>query len=168
MQEILFESDGVPLNEIEEKIKKLRVQRQRWLGGFHPDSKIRNLAFNVSGVKIGRTTFVTMGLVVLDDYQGVVSIGERGSIGAYVTLMAATSPNDSVLGQHPELQSAIKTAPITIGNDCWIGTGAIIMPGITIGDKAVIGAGAVVTRNVVPYEIVHGVPARHARALSSQ
>lgn len=48
-----------------------------------------------------------------------------------------------------------------IGNDVWIGCGAIIMPGVTIADGAVIAAGAVVTHNVAAYEIVGGVPARH-------
>jgi len=50
-----------------------------------------------------------------------------------------------------------------IGNDVWIGHGALIMPGVKIGTGAVIGAGAVVTRNVAPYEIVAGVPARMLR-----
>ena len=49
---------------------------------------------------------------------------------------------------------------VTIGNDVWIGAGAIVNNGITIGDGAVIGAGAIVTKNVEPYEIVVGVPAK--------
>lgn len=54
----------------------------------------------------------------------------------------------------------IETGKITIGNDVWIGANAIIMDDITIGNGAVIAAGAVVTKNVAPYEIVGGVPAR--------
>lgn len=49
---------------------------------------------------------------------------------------------------------------IIIGNDVWIGYGAQIMAGVTIGDGAIIGAGAVVTRDIEPYTIVGGVPAR--------
>jgi len=52
---------------------------------------------------------------------------------------------------------------VRIGNDVWIGHGAVIMPGITIGDGAVIGANAVVRRDVAPYQIVAGVPARPIR-----
>jgi phosphonate metabolism protein (transferase hexapeptide repeat family) len=47
-----------------------------------------------------------------------------------------------------------------IGNDVWIGHGAIVLPGVTVGDGAVVAAGAVVTRSVEPYTIVAGVPAR--------
>lgn len=52
---------------------------------------------------------------------------------------------------------------ITIGNDVWIGYGAIVMSGVTIGDGAVVGAGAVVTKDVPPFAIVGGVPAKILR-----
>ena len=52
---------------------------------------------------------------------------------------------------------------VTIGHDVWIGHGATILPGVTVGNGAVIGAGAVVSRDVAPYTIVGGVPARLIR-----
>ncbi len=58
--------------------------------------------------------------------------------------------------------------PISIGNDVWIGTRAIIMDGVTIGDGAVIAAGALVTKNVAPYAIVAGVPAKLLRKRYTQ
>ncbi len=52
---------------------------------------------------------------------------------------------------------------VVVGNDVWIGHAAILLPGVTVGDGAVIGAGAVVSRDVAPYTIVGGVPARAIR-----
>jgi len=50
-----------------------------------------------------------------------------------------------------------------IGHDTWIGHGAVVMPGVTVGDGAVVGAGAVVTKDVAPYTVVAGVPAKFLR-----
>jgi len=57
----------------------------------------------------------------------------------------------------------VSKGPIIVGNDVWIGTRAIILSDVKIGDGAIIGAGAVVTKDVQPYEIVGGVPARHLK-----
>jgi len=53
-----------------------------------------------------------------------------------------------------------RSSLVTVGNDVWIGHNACVMPGVTVGNGAVIGAGAVVTKDVEPYSIVAGVPAR--------
>lgn len=166
MEILFFQSDGMPDAEVIGILETLKIQRQRWIGSFHPESRIRRLAIETSGMKIGAGTHLAMGLVVIDDYTNNVSIGERCSIGAYVTLMSATSPDNSVLMKHPGLQNAIKTAPISIGNDCWIGSGCIVMPGVKIGDRAVVGAGAVVTKDVLAGEVVTGIPARVVRVLA--
>lgn len=65
-----------------------------------------------------------------------------------------------VRGEHPDMDRAVE---VTIGNDVWIGQGAHILPGVIIGDGAVIGARAVVARDVEPYAIVAGNPARLLR-----
>ena len=165
MEILFFQSDGMPDAEVIGILETLKIQRQRWIGSFHPESRISCLALQTSGMKIGADTHIALGLVVIDDYTNNVSIGERCSIGTYVTLMSATGPDNSVLKDHPELQRAIKTKPIVIGNDCWIGSGCIIMPDLKIGDRAVIGAGAVVTKDVPNGDVVQGVPARFVREL---
>ena len=53
--------------------------------------------------------------------------------------------------------------PIHVGHHCWIGTGATVLQGINIGDGAVVAAGAVVTKDVPPYEVWGGVPAKCIR-----
>ncbi len=56
-----------------------------------------------------------------------------------------------------------QTAPVTIGDNVWIGGGAILMPGITIGDNVVIGAGSVVTRDIPSDSVACGTPCRVIR-----
>ena len=56
-----------------------------------------------------------------------------------------------------------RASPVTIGHDVWIGHGVVVLPGRTIGTGAVVGAGAIVTRDVAPYTIVVGNPARPVR-----
>lgn len=61
-----------------------------------------------------------------------------------------------------------RAARVTIGNDVWIGHGVTVLAGVTIGDGAVIAAGAVVAKDVAPYEIVGGVPARFIKRRMSE
>lgn len=165
MELLFFSSDGMSDAEILGILDTLGIQRKRWIGSFHPESRIRRLALEASGMKIGAGTHIALGLVVIDAYTNNVSIGERCSIGAYVTLMSATGPDNSVLKDHPEIQAAIKTEPIVIGDDCWIGSVAIIMPGLSLGNKSVIGAGAVITKDVPERAVVTGIPGRVMRTL---
>jgi acetyltransferase-like isoleucine patch superfamily enzyme len=98
-----------------------------------------------------------------------VRIGRYCSINETVTLMPGSEhPLDAVtsfffywgMGQG-EPEQTLSRGPITIGNDVWMGRDALIMSGVTVGHGAAVAARAVVTKDVAPYEIVGGVPARH-------
>ncbi|MEO5322400.1 DapH/DapD/GlmU-related protein [Mesorhizobium sp. CC13] len=67
------------------------------------------------------------------------------------------------LGVDGDFRERRRAKPVTVGNDVWIGHGAVIMPGVSIGNGAVIGANAVVTRDVGPFEVFAGVPARRLK-----
>lgn len=67
------------------------------------------------------------------------------------------------LGVDGDFRERRRAKPVTVGNDVWIGHGAVIMPGVTIGNGAVIGANSVVTRDVGPFEVFAGVPARRLK-----
>ena len=59
-------------------------------------------------------------------------------------------------------------APIIIGNNVWIGAGAIIMPGVTIGDNTVIGAGSIVTKDIESNSVAYGNPCKVQRKIGSK
>ncbi len=106
------------------------------------------------------------------------SIGKFCSIAANVRINALEHPMERVTthkityrpneyfrfhGVDADYRSHRQAARVTIGNDVWIGHGAVIMPGVSICDGAVVGANAVVTRDVPAYAVVAGAPARVLR-----
>jgi maltose O-acetyltransferase len=105
-------------------------------------------------IRAGRNLFVNYDCVFLD--CAPIDIGDGVQIGPAVQLYTATHPLDPA-----ERRSGLEGArPIRIGDNVWIGGGAIVLPGVTIGDDAVIGAGSVVTRNVPAGAVAVGNPAR--------
>ena len=70
---------------------------------------------------------------------------------------------------HPGKKGNWETiAPVTIGDDVWIGSGCIILPGVTIGDNTVIGAGSVVTKDIPANVLACGVPCRVIREITDE
>jgi acetyltransferase-like isoleucine patch superfamily enzyme len=90
--------------------------------------------------------------------QGGVTIGDDCLLGPNVVVISEN--HDSSSTHIPIRQQGSIRAPIEIGNDCWIGAGAVILAGVTLGKGVIVGAGAVVTRDVPPLAVVAGVPAR--------
>ena len=91
--------------------------------------------------------------------QGTITIGDDVVMGPDVVMMA-TSHEFSRTDIPINRQGAKPEEPITIGNDCWIGTRVIILPGVTIGDHCILAAGAVVTHDIPAGSIAGGVPAK--------
>lgn len=144
----------------------------------------------VEDCEFGRYTEVSEGCrlseTVLGDYSYLmqdcqtwcVTIGKFANIAASVRINATHHPMTRATlhhftyragdyfedaGHEPDFFAARRAKRVVIGHDTWIGHGAVILPGVTIGDGAVVGSGAVVTRDVAPYAIVGGVPARLIR-----
>jgi len=111
-------------------------------------------------IRIGAGTFVNYGLVALD--VASVTIGNDVQIGPDVQLLTATHPVQAELRR----QKWEYARPICIGNNVWIGGGAIVCPGVTIGDDTVVGAGAVVVRNLPSNVVAVGNPAHVIRHVS--
>jgi maltose O-acetyltransferase len=132
-----------------------------WLGGVGPDTRLRPPVFVDYGVHltIGARCFANFGLVALDCAR--ITIGDDVQIGPNVQLLTPTHPTDPV-----ERRSGIEGAgPITIGDNVWLGGGAIVLAGVTIGDDTVVGAGSVVTKDLPAGVVAVGNPARVLRHL---
>lgn len=94
-----------------------------------------------------------------------IRIGKRCLFGPSIKMFDCDgSPADP---EGPRTPDNMHMAPITIEDGCWIGTGAIIMPGVTVGHHATVSAGAVVTSDVPPHSLVAGNPARVATVFES-
>ena len=128
-----------------------------------PLSKLRVALFRMSGYSVGKDVFIGEDLIISDNlYDKNVFIGNRASIAPRVTLVTSSGPNLSRIEPYVNMVNGGK---IRIEHDAWIGAGAIILPNVTIGEGAVVGAGAVVIKDVPPYTVVAGVPAKEIKKL---
>lgn len=112
-------------------------------------------------ISIGDGTFLNYGTVLLD--VAPITIGADVQIGPNVQLLTPTHPTE------PEPRRAKWEAarPITIGDNVWLGAGAIVLAGVTIGANTVVGAGSVVTRDLPANVVALGNPAHTTRHLNT-
>ncbi|BFT70617.1 sugar O-acetyltransferase [Paenibacillus sp. P36] len=111
-------------------------------------------------VHFGKNIYANFNLTLVDDTH--IYVGDYTMFGPNVTVATAGHP---IL---PELrQKAYQfNAPVTIGKNCWIGAGAILLPGVKIGDNTVIGAGSIVTKDLPSNVIAVGNPCKVLREVS--
>lgn len=110
---------------------------------------------NPKNVTIGRDCGINHGVFILGSHS--VEIGDRVVLSARVMLIdAGLCVGEFAVSDFPSHVGG----PVRIEDGAWIGAGAIVLSGVTVGKCAVVGAGSVVTKNVPPYTIVAGNPAR--------
>lgn len=128
--------------------------------GHVPGSNFRIKILRLLGAKIPDDVYIARDLIVAtlatDDKLDQLIIEDKVAISPRVTLILGANPSPSPLSgiYLPECK------PIHIKKGAWIGAGAIILQGITIGECSVVAAGAVVTKDVPPYSVAAGVPAK--------
>ena len=110
----------------------------------------------------GKNVYANFGLTLVDDTH--IYVGDYTMFGPHVTVATAAHP---IL---PELREKNYqyNLPVHIGRACWIGAGAVILPGVTIGDGSVIGAGSVVTKDIPAGVVAVGNPCRVLREISDR
>lgn len=166
INEILFDYNQLSPEEIERRCQEIPNKLLRWLGANHPDNRIRKIFFRLTNIRIGEGTVINNNFVVSDDYEPLLEIGNRVAISPNVTVICASNPNNSNLSVVPYVAETLTTSKkVVIEDDVWIGTQAVLLPGVTIGKMSVVGAGSVVARDVPPFSVVAGVPAKIIRRL---
>lgn len=153
-------------------IKKIAYKKVSFLSVWDAESsftkKTHILAFSkLKNVQVGEYSRVGFGCAVANTVIGkftAIGKGTRIGLGRHPTQFLSTNSIFYRKGQfNDEWANPIdfkEWLPINIGNDVWIGVDSIVMDGVTIGDGAIVAAGSVVTKDVPPYAIVGGIPAK--------
>lgn len=139
------------------------------------------LVFHPENIYLGRNVYIGHQTILKGYYKNQMFIGDESWIGQQCFLHSGgglnigcrvgIGPGVKIITSHhieagtdiPILFSPIEFAKVTIEDDVDIGTGSIIMPGVHIGKGALIGAGAVVTKDISPYTVAVGIPAKMKR-----
>ena len=122
---------------------------------FHSNWGGRNIHF-------GNNIYGNFNLTLVDDTH--IYVGDNTMFGPNVTVATAGHPINAELRE----QGYQYNAPVRIGKNCWIGAGALILPGVTIGDNVVIGAGSVVTKDIPSNVVAVGNPCRVLRSVGEK
>jgi acetyltransferase-like isoleucine patch superfamily enzyme len=113
---------------------------------------------------IGENSYVGMN-TILNGFAAELRIGKNVSIAQNVTIMVDSGPNASTALQRI---FPIEKGPVEVGNDCWIGANAVIMPNVTLGEFCVVAANSYVNKSFPSFSIIGGSPARLIRSFSKK
>ncbi|MCD8068685.1 MAG: sugar O-acetyltransferase [Lachnospiraceae bacterium] len=153
---------GMELNNQYHTPEEIREIMSRLTGRYVDDSFRLFPPFYTDfgkNIHIGKDVFINSGCHFQD--QGGIEIGDGALIGHNVVL--ATINHDLL----PANNRRNHYAPIKIGAHVWIGSNSTILPGVTIGDWAVVAAGAVAAKDVPPFTVVGGVPAKIIKTIEN-
>ena len=155
-KKLLFEFNNADPEDLERRVQILR-RLLNAKGKVHIESPFYcDYGYNIT---LGDNFYANHGCIILDVNK--VIIGDNVMFAPYVQIYSATHPTD------PQVRvSGLELGkPITIGDNVWIGGGAIICPGVTIGDNTTIGAGSVVVKDIPANVVAAGNPCKIIRKL---
>lgn len=145
-----------------------KLARRRLLR-FGDGSELRPYCYLVEtkSISIGKKVVIRPNSMLMASPLAPITIGDDVLIGAGVHMIAANHRFDDTEKKISEQGHEFSKGGITIESDVWIGANAMVLAGVSVGTHSVIGAASVVTRDVPPYSIVAGVPAKIIRKLAS-
>lgn len=152
------------LGTIKYYFRYLRNWILQTLAKVSPHPGITLILHRMRGVKIGEHVFIGPNVNIDDLYPELITIEDYVSVGMNSMIFAHSNPTCSI-----ELKKNYyprKVAPTIIKRGAWVPPGCIILAGVTIGENSVIGAGSVVIKDVEPYTIVGGNPAKLIKTLN--
>jgi len=154
-----------------------------WVAAMLPNTEFVNIylrprLWRWAGISVGQGTYIAMGITVTPGHFSIgedsristncrfdcisgITIGDHCQIAGLVVFETMNHPVEPVLNN----VRRARPAPIVVEDYVWIASASVILPGVTIGRGAVVGAGAVVTKNVPPFTVVGGVPAKPIRKI---
>lgn len=137
------------------------------VANYYTDARIRKLYWKRLGVSMGDNTYPNLGFQSTSNGEELVKIGNNVSIAPNVVMIPDSNANNgNIINQIPYVKDTLtKKDKIIVEDEVWIGANVTILPGVTIGTCSIIGAGSVVTKNVDPYSIYLGIPAKKIRDL---
>lgn len=155
-KKLLFEFNNANPEDLERRVQILR-QLLKVKGKVHIESPFYcDYGYNIT---LGDNFYANHGCIILDVNK--VIIGDNVMFAPYVQIYSATHPTDPKV----RVSGLDLGKPITIGDNVWIGGGAIICPGVTIGDNTTIGAGSVVVKDIPANVVAAGNPCKIIRKL---
>ncbi|PNS14933.1 hypothetical protein CAC42_2162 [Sphaceloma murrayae] len=146
-----------PVSTFDELIPYRSSQLGSILGSVADDESFIEPPFLIDygcNISLGKRFYANFNFTILD--CGLVTIGDRVMVGPGVSIFAATHEVE-VESRRENIEY---TKPVTIGDDVWIGGHSVILPGVTIGEGSTVAASSVVTKDVPPWSVVMGSPAR--------
>lgn len=149
---------------------QLFLFRKKYYAKFYGSQTYPVGIFDVDKINIGRFSYGEINVQMWENPDQKLIIGDFVSIAPKTLFLlggnhpyetVSSFPFDHFVIKNPAFEQEERTnGPIIVEDDVWIGTGAMIMSGVTVGKGAIVAAGAVVTKNVPPYSIVGGNPAK--------
>ena len=156
-KELLFDFNSARPSETAHQKEIIKKLFGHIAGDFHIEAPFRcDYGYTIS---IGTNFYSNYNCTILDCAK--VTIGDNVMFAPNVSLFTAGHP----IHHEPRNKGIEYAFPITIGNNVWIGGGAIVNPGITIGDNVVIGAGSVVTKDIPPNVVAVGNPCKVVKVI---